>query len=48
MINKNIPSSDVVKYGKPQIWSLNHLVILAIFDACYADNIRHQGYRPTV
>jgi len=27
MINKNIPSSDVVKYGKPQIWSLNHLVI---------------------
>jgi len=28
MINKNIPSSDVAKCGKPQIWSLKHLLVI--------------------
>jgi len=52
--NKNVRSSDAVKCGNPQIWSLNDKVFqtpnylshLMIFDACYADNTRNQGYRP--
>jgi len=42
MINR---SSDAVKCGKPQIWSLNHKVLQTpsylcqIFGTCYADII---------
>jgi len=51
MTNKNVHSSDVVKCGNLQIWSLNHKVFqtpiylshLMIFDACCANNTRNQG-----